>query len=142
MRFPRFSILLALLMFTSITIAQDLNKYQWKNRILILKDVDLNSDALQNQLKKLQSNHEKLNDRELLLFLVTDTSVYNSQKDLTDLQPEAIIKKYDLNEFKGVVLIGKDGGIKLKEKFVVNPSTIFELIDGMPMRISEIKNKG
>ena len=131
-----------LLIQTSRTFGQDLETYQWKNRIILLRDVDLNSDWLNAQLKRLQSNQQELDDRDLLLFLVTDNSVYNTNEDLTEMQATTIINKYDLTGFKGLVLIGKDGGIKLKEGFIVNPSIIFELIDGMPMRMTELKNKG
>jgi hypothetical protein len=44
--------------------------------------------------------------------------------------------------FSGVVLIGKDGGVKLRNDYVVAPQKILDLIDGMPMRRAEImKNR-
>ncbi|MBW2492220.1 MAG: DUF4174 domain-containing protein, partial [Deltaproteobacteria bacterium] len=38
-------------------------------------------------------------------------------------------------------LIGKDGGIKLKRNDQIDLETIFELIDSMPMRNDEIRQK-
>jgi hypothetical protein len=46
-----------------------------------------------------------------------------------------------LKDFQGVVLIGKDGGVKFKERFMVAPATIFDIVDSMPMRQAEIKNR-
>ena len=43
--------------------------------------------------------------------------------------------------FQGVLLIGKDGGIKLKKPFIVKPQTIFDLVDSMPMRRAEMRSK-
>lgn len=43
--------------------------------------------------------------------------------------------------FEGVLLIGKDGGIKLKKPFIVKPQTIFDLVDSMPMRRAEMRSK-
>lgn len=120
--------------------AQDLTNYQWKNRIILLKDADLDSDWLQAQLKRLQSNAKELLDREVVMFLLSDNFVYDENRLKTKLQAETIISKYGLSSFEGLVLIGKDGGIKLQEEFIVNPNLIIELIDSMPMRMSEMKN--
>lgn len=140
-------VLVALAIFFSLmgsakTLAQDLGTYQWKNRIILLKDANLESDWLQAQLKRLGSNPQELLDRDLVLFLLTDELVCNTSKEPVDLKAETIITYYELDGFEGLVLIGKDGGLKLKEEFIVSPTKIFELIDGMPMRISEMKNKG
>ncbi len=141
MRSIRILLILTFLMTFSKIFSQDLGAYQWKNRIILLKDTHLDSDWLQAQLKRLRFNSEALLEREVLLFLLTDTSVYDEKLNKTSLQVAAIVTKYELSNFEGLVLIGKDGSTKLKEQFIVNPSTIFDLIDGMPMRAAEIKNK-
>jgi len=38
-----------------------------------------------------------------------------------------------------VVLLGKDGGAKLRESAVPDPDSVFALIDAMPMRIDEMR---
>ncbi len=118
--------------------SQDLETYQWKNRIILLKDTDIESDRLQAQLKRLQSNSKELLEREVLIFLLVDKAVYNVNRNKLSLQADAIIIKYELSSFEGLVLVGKDGEIKLKEEFIINPSEIFELIDSMPMRMAEM----
>lgn len=122
------------------TSAQDLKMYQWKNRILLLKDIHFDSDKLQDQLDLLHSNTEKLEDRDLLIFIVTDESVFDNTKIKTELNSPSIIKKYGLADFNGLVLVGKDGGVKLKKGFIVNPKTIYNLIDSMPMRQAEMRS--
>ena len=121
------------------TSAQDLKMYQWKNRILLLKDIHFDSDKLQDQLDLLRSNTDKLEDRDLLIFIVTDESVFDNSKIKTELNSSSIIKKYGLTDFNGLVLVGKDGGVKLKKGFIVNPKTIYNLIDSMPMRQAEMR---
>ncbi len=140
MRFLGIFAVCFLLFCSSETQAQDLTNYQWKNRIILLKDADLDSDWLQAQLKRLQSNAKELLDREVVLFLLSDNFVYDEKRLKTKLQADTIISKYGLSSFEGLVLIGKDGGIKLQEEFIVNPNIIIELIDSMPMRMSEMKN--
>lgn len=140
MRFIGIFVVFILLSSSSKLYAQNLDSYQWKNRIILLKDANLDSDWLQAQLKRLKSNSQELLEREVLLFLLTDTSVYDDQRTETTMQADSIVTKYGLADFAGLVLIGKDGGTKLKEEFIVSASTIIELIDSMPMRITEMSD--
>jgi hypothetical protein len=137
MRSVLFSIVVFALMSSKI-IAQDLDVYQWKNRIILLKSNTFESDWLQAQLKRLNADRTQLEEREVLLLVITDDLVYNDRKQIMDLSADTIISTYDLSDFNGLILIGKDGGLKLKEAFIVNPKEIFSLIDSMPMRKTEI----
>ncbi len=141
MRFSKLILFVVLLMIGSKAVAQDLDTYQWKNRIILLKEQNLDSDWLKGQLKRLLSDIGELNERQLLVFIISDGVVYDIEKNKTDLNAQTIIKEYELTDFEGFALIGKDGGVKMKEDFIVNPKTVFELIDSMPMRLSETKNK-
>ncbi len=132
--------LLAVLLTSTTTMAQNIDSFKWKNRIVLLKDSHFNSVKLQEQLKALQSNLEKLHDRDILIFVLTDEAVFDTLKSKTKLQPLLIIEEFGLKDFQGLILIGKDGGLKLKDSFVVSPSTICNLIDSMPMRRAELKS--
>jgi hypothetical protein len=141
MRFIVTFLVLAFITLSSKVFAQDLAAYQWKNRVIVilLKGESIDSDWLQAQLKRLKSNSQELIEREVLLFVLTDTSVYDEKFDQTMLQADSIVTKYGLSNFEGLVLIGKDGLEKLKEEFIVNPATIIDLIDSMPMRVTETR---
>ena len=41
-----------------------------------------------------------------------------------------------------MVLVGKDGGAKLRTAEVPDLDALFDLIDGMPMRIAEMRRRG
>jgi len=140
MRLITLFIFFALTMQSTKIYSQDLTDYQWKNRIILLKDTNIDSDWLQAQLKRLNSRQQEFSNREVLLFLITDSSVYNEKREVMNLQADSIVSNYGLANFAGLVLIGKDGGAKLKEEFIVNPSTIIKLIDDMPMRKSEMSD--
>jgi len=141
MRVLKSLLVFLLLMICSETIAQDLGTYQWKNGIILLKEPNLNSDWLKAQVKRLQSDIGELNERQLLVFIICDGVIYDIEENTTDLNAEIITKEYELANFEGLALIGKDGDVKLKEAFIVNPKTIFELIDSMPLRQVETKNQ-
>lgn len=132
--------LLAVVLISTTTMSQNLDSFKWENRILLLKDSDFSSKELKGQLKVLQNHREKLQDRDILVFIVTDDAILDTQKRKTILKSRQIIEAYGLKDFQGLILIGKDGGIKLKESFVVSPKAIFTLIDSMPMRQAEMKH--
>ncbi len=104
--------------------------------------------------------HTQLNQRQLLIFGNTAYAALVKQQLLIFNSVPQGIKERDINivvvnagstffdkygvkpgEFK-VVLVGKDGGEKYQSGQVVPIAKIFALIDAMPMRKAEIKNKG
>jgi len=117
--------------------AQSLDTYRWKNRIILLKGANLDSDWLQAQLKRLKSHAQELLEREILLFLVNDEEVYNGMFTKTELQVDSIITQFGLTNFEGLVLIGKGGKTKLKKGVYSTYFDIIELIDSMPIRKRE-----
>ena len=51
-------------------------------------------------------------------------------------------KRYNVNQGEfAVILVGKDGGIKLNRQNETRLEEIFDLIDAMPMRREEIRQK-
>ena len=141
MRCLRYLLALLFVINSTSIFSQDLKKYQWKNRIILLKANTLQANCIKEQLKNLETKSLDLLEREVLLFIITDKVVYDILGEDSKLDAGAILQKYKLINFEGLVLIGKDGETKLKEEFVVNPSKIINLIDGMPMRIREIQEK-
>lgn len=105
--------------------AQNLEEYQWRNRLLILFG-DSSTEAFLRQKQLLTKEKASLEERAILIL--------EGNRQLQEqLQLNAA--------FEGIILIGKDGGIKLKKPFTVQPEAIFSLIDGMPMRKAEIRSR-
>ncbi|WP_175416180.1 DUF4174 domain-containing protein [Aggregatimonas sangjinii] len=124
------------------TIAQSLDDYKWKNRIVFLVGKTIDSQAMQNQLEQFRNTEEEMAERDLVLFLATRRDVFDESYEKVDIRITEIRKTARIkSDFTGVLLFGKDGGCKLKKDFQVEPEEIFDLIDGMPMRRSEIRNK-
>ena len=125
----------------NITKAQHLDDYRWGNRILLLIDKNSDTDAVIAQMENLGAENGALTERDLIIFIVTPDLVYTTEGAKTKINSEKLYKDCDLEiDFTGVVLLGKDGGVKMREPFEVAAETIFALIDGMPMRRSEIRN--
>ncbi|NKI33333.1 DUF4174 domain-containing protein [Muricauda sp. DJ-13] len=106
--------------------SQSLADYQWKNRILVLVAKTENSSLLA-QRKSFSTLKKELVERDLVLLELS-----SDKKELKE--------RFDISErFEGVLLIGKDGGLKLKKQFFVDPKDVFALIDSMPMRRAEMR---
>lgn len=108
--------------------SQELSQYKWKNRLVILVSVDLESESISKQGKHFNADKKKMTEREMLLLRLSPKS--------EELETYNIAQNYE-----GVLLIGKDGGLKAKYDFVVAPSVLFELVDSMPMRKAEMRTK-
>lgn len=121
--------------------SQSLKEYRWEKRIIILvsgKDATISS---QKQLEALVSKKSALEERDLILFLLNKHSVVCSNKDASQIDAVKLRKELKIDgAFEGVILIGKDSGVKMREEFHVEPQKIFDLIDSMPMRQTEMKN--
>ena len=124
--------------------AQNISDYRWKNRLLVLVDTALETSAMKSQLNRLLVDEDGLKERDIVLFQLTPETLVLSTGRKPKFSPQETYNYLSIpKDFKGLILVGKDGGVKLRKPFVVQAETIFTLIDGMPMRRSEIKrNQG
>lgn len=124
--------------------AQNISDYQWTNRLILLVDETLDSSALRSQRKLFLMDKDGLAERDIVLFELTPESIVLSSGKKTKLTALETYRALSIpKDFKGVLLVGKDGGVKLRKPFELASETIFNLIDGMPMRRSEMKrNQG
>ncbi len=87
------------------------------------------------------------------LFLQQQKALLAKQNDLTErdlvlktylfsAKTAAVFEKYNLKKDGfTMLLIGKDGGVKLTSTTFKKPEELFALIDGMPMRQSEMRRR-
>jgi hypothetical protein len=84
-----------------------------------------------------------IEDRDLIVFRIFEKG--QSFRGEAPLAPEAAISLRQRFGVRAagprVVLIGKDGGVKLDQAAFVPLADIFGLIDSMPMRRQEMKDK-
>lgn len=111
-----------------------LEDLRWKNRVLLVFSQEFD-------LGKSEDLKQELAERKLLYFVFEDVVKSNSSNQFSDAYKEALIKKYRHNSKEAKwVLIGLDGGVKLQEQSELNWDKVFQTIDSMPMRQSEIRN--
>ena len=123
--------------------AQDLQQYQWENRIIVVYSNETELDLLSKQLELLKKEPNKLSERKILVIQAHKNrykTIFpeNSEWVSSSLKDELKISRK--TEFE-VFLLGLDGGIKLRQQEIVQTEKLFSLIDGMPMRKAEIRRK-
>jgi hypothetical protein len=116
------------------TLAQTLRANRYKKRILLVGAPTASAPELAQQKKLLASAGPQLQDRDLLLL-----QLLYSQLAPADRQYWTQELKQSLTSFS-VVLIGKDGGVKLTQLQPVTPADLFGTVDKMPMRRQEAKS--
>ena len=119
-----------------------IDQFRWKNRIVVLFSSDSGSDAYQTQVNIFSSLKKELLDRDLILISLFDNecSTLNGEtiSDSSDKSIRDSLSASDLSY--SIILIGKDGGVKLKREMVLEPEELFHVIDRMPMRQREIRD--
>ena len=130
------------------TSAQDLDTHTWNNRIVIIKASSVASNNYQAQLKQFEDATDEMIARKFVLYTILgeDVSFINyedSTKNKVGKLTEDLAKILNQKHNFEILLIGLDGGIKRSETEVLTKNDLFEIVDAMPMRRSELrKNKG
>ena len=123
------------------TISQNLGKHQWNDRVVLIFSDDKSSSKLKKQVDLFQKEKVSLEERKLKIYQFAESDF---KYGFDDSWKKSTIKTKRFNDkeesFK-IVLIGLDGGIKLKQNTILIPEKLFIIIDGMPMRKRELKIK-
>jgi len=119
----------------------DLNQYRWKNRLLLLFTPTRDHPWFDSLHGSLMTRKVDVADRDLVVFEVLESGL--STVDTEPLDPgtaEMLREKFGVAEGSfSVILVGKDGGVKLDHQDHISLEEIFALIDAMPMRQEEMR---
>ena len=121
----------------------DLTQFQWKNRLLFLFAPDRSHPFYDHLYSQIVEQKSEVEDRDLVVFSVLLRGSSQMNTTAIDRQEADSFRdrfKIPPNEFS-LILIGKDGGIKLRRNDQVDLAEVFELIDSMPMRRNEMRQK-
>jgi hypothetical protein len=120
---------------------QSLSQHEWENRVILLFAPDFQNQTLIQQLGFFQKNKKGLADRKLIVYQITREEVKKDGKLLkenSELSSSFNQFKVNKNEFT-FILIGLDGGEKMRSSEVVSREKLLSKIDRMPMRQAEIR---
>jgi hypothetical protein len=121
----------------------DLTQFQWKNRLLFLFAPDGNHPLFKNLQNQLMAQKAEVEDRDLIVFEVLAQGPSRMNTASLDRQQVDSIRNHFAvpQDTYRLILVGKDGGIKLKRDVQVDLEVVFGLIDSMPMRQNEMQQK-
>ena len=104
----------------------DLSVYQWTHRPLVVFANSTEDVNYKRQIKMLEQDIESLVDRDVIIL--TDTTLSPATPLRDALRPRGF----------ALLLIGKDGQIKLRKPFPWSVRELSRAIDKMPMRRQEL----
>ncbi|MFY9336381.1 MAG: DUF4174 domain-containing protein [Mycobacterium sp.] len=120
--------------------AAELGDYLWQSRPLLVFAPNGNDPRLTETMRRIEATRCDFADRDMVLGrIVTDgTSTLDGQV-LDTNQAQRLSSQFGIGATGfSVVLIGKDGGEKLRVNDIPDLQAIYAVIDGMPMRGREM----
>lgn len=117
-----------------------LQKYRWENRILLIYANNMGVQQAAEQISLFEKEKEGFAERDLLFFFLPENG--KADHPFTPEEEERIRSRFVLEDQAFlVILIGKDGGEKLRKEEILTNEALFATIDAMPMRRSEMRRK-
>ncbi|HEX8657453.1 MAG TPA: DUF4174 domain-containing protein [Hymenobacter sp.] len=114
-------------------LAETLRASRWQQRVLLVAAPSAGHADFQHQKKLLATSAAGLATRD---FLVLDV-LYDQ---LSSADQQFLAHKLGVRPPTfAAVLIGKDGGVKLRSAQPIAPQTLFDTVDQMPMRRAEMQ---
>jgi len=121
----------------------DLNAYQWKNRLLLLFAPSEKDPSYLSIIREIERQTRELLDRDLLIVHVLEKGESRLGKEPLNPGQVLFLKRHfsiPQGQFV-IILVGKDGGEKLRQDRPVELKEVFRIIDAMPMRRQEMEKK-
>ena len=120
-----------------------LDAWRWKKRVLVVSAPAAGDADLTRQLDAIDLTRAQFEDRDMLLVTLLDgTASVAGEHVLTDDDVRLLRKTLRIADGEFAVrLVGKDGTVKLADDKAVPIVELYALIDGMPMRRSEIRTR-
>ena len=121
----------------------DFEEYRWNNRPLFVFSPTPDREDYQKQLRDLSSKEERIEDKDMIVHLVLEEgNSFIGDLPLENKAVRQLQEKFEIDPADFfIILVGKDGGVKLRKEEYTPMSDIFDLIDSMPMRKREMKEK-
>ncbi|MDG1169350.1 MAG: DUF4174 domain-containing protein [Sulfitobacter sp.] len=107
----------------------DLSEFRWKKRPVLVFADSADDPAFIEQMELLHDREVELAERDVIVLTDTDPAARSPLR--LKMRPRGFM----------LVLVGKDGGIKLRKPFPWDVREITRSIDKMPMRKREIREE-
>jgi len=118
----------------------DLSGYRWARRLLLVFAPVAQDPRLAAQRLRIRDDAPGYADRDLTIIEIVGSAVLVDGKGGSGLVAATMRTRFEIrdNDF-ATVLLGKDGGEKLRRQGLMPTERLFETIDAMPMRREEMR---
>lgn len=129
------------LVVTMTNYTQELGRHKWEDRLILILSNDSSNKSIQTQLDELTISEDDLVERKLVIYTVFPSKYKTVFPDTNSWSyKESLYNSYkDTDSSFELVLIGLDGGVKLRKTEIITAGEIFSVIDQMYMRRKEIE---
>jgi hypothetical protein len=120
--------------------AAELSDYLWQRRPLLVFAPTENDPRIVETMRRIEASRCDFVDRDMVLGLIVTEGTSTLDGQVVDTnQAQQLLSEFGIGaDSFSVVLIGKDGGEKLRVNDVPDLQAIYAVIDGMPMRGGEM----
>ncbi|MEO1575984.1 MAG: CIA30 family protein [Pseudomonadota bacterium] len=117
--------------------------FRWRKRVLVVAAPDADDARLRQQLADIGQSLGAFRERDLeLILLLSDGAVPPGLPVLSSPEQRALREQLRIaDDAFAVRLLGKDGSVKRDDAAPVAMQTIYDLVDGMPMRRREMRER-
>lgn len=120
-----------------------LDDYRWERRVLVIFSPSDDHPEYQKQIKQLKGKKAGLVERHMLIVHVLPGDLAKLElEEPKEINQQKLRERFDVKkEPFSVLLIGKDGGTKMRSEQALQIQSIFGRIDSMPMRQREMHDQ-
>jgi hypothetical protein len=123
--------------------ASAMESYRYKKRPLVVFSPSDQHPGVTRQRNIVNGNRSQFVERDVVVVYVTGNSVSHDLGAPQTLNASALRQRYKVSEGQfRVMLIGKDGGIKIDQSTPLAATDLASEIDRMPMRRDEVRRSG
>ena len=136
------SLFLIFMLTSCMGATQDLSSHRWENRLLLILVENADHPVYQDQIMELTRDMAGVEDRRLIVYTIKPNEFATGLKKSAWIPSDDLYTNYKQleGEFE-IILIGLDGGIKLRQAELLKNEKLFAFIDAMPMRRNELRKR-
>ena len=118
-----------------------LGRFLWDKRVLLVSAQDAEDSNLKRLTNEIDRTIDEFEDRDMVLVTLLDAGhAAAGERKLDRAEVDTVRKDVGIaDDSFSVLLLGKDGGIKLRSDTPTALNDIYALIDEMPMRRQEMR---
>ncbi len=121
---------------------ETLKRYRDHARVLLVFAPEAHDARLQQQSAELMAHRDGVTERQLVVIPVVPRGALEKDQQLCASEAQALRRRFQVKDEEFlVVLVGKDGGEKLRSPAVLGYERLSAVIDSMPMRQQEMRDK-